>query len=240
MEIIQQNAFDIFSDEESPSKPKKPKKQPKQPKPPKPPKSPTLRRNSNLPSVQRNEFGADKVIKCCQICHPGNTETAPGIGQSNFDKILSTHMFEVHNIEDDVYKFRKYNTKLRKQLNDENHAYKDKIMKCLLPGCNFQYPITQYQANLHRIARHVEYHNELKQAGKNILVEIDQLNLEEASEHVLFPCPDCDVEPFATYSELNSHRNRNHADFTFYCRDRACTFKTWVGCLSCLLCSFRN
>ena len=178
-----------------------------------------------MPIVQRKELGADNVIKCCPICHPGNTETAPGVRQQHFDKILSSHMLEVHSIEDDLHKYQKYNTKLRKRLNDKNHSYKDKIMKCLLPGCNFKYSITSYQASVPRIARHVEYHAELKRAGKNILVE-------DVTEHILFPCPKCDIQPFVTYDELTSHRNQNHADFTFHCRDKSCSFSSWLGFLT--------
>ena len=144
-------------------------------------------------------------------------------------------MFEVHNIEDDLHKYQKYNTKLRKQLNDKNHSYKDKIMKCLLPGCNFQYSITSYQANVPRIARHVEYHAELKRACKDMLVEINQDDSEDITKNVSFPCPKCDIEPFATYDELTSHRNQNHADFTFHCRDKSCSFSSWLGFLTWIL-----
>ena len=213
-QIVQQDdSYDIFSDTEdsqlSPSKPKKPKKEPKS-------------KSKTEVTKESKRIDAARVLECCQICNPGTEEVALGVGQSIFDKEMSNHLLEVHQIEDDVRKFKKFHSTLRKKLSDTNHLYDNKIMKCLAPGCTFQYPISQYQANLHRIARHVEYHEELKRAGKTHLVEI-----EDGKQVASFPCTECDIEPFPNYSELSSHKNRSHPDFMFQCRDKSCAFESW-------------
>ena len=75
------------------------------------------------------------------------------------------------------------------------------------------YPKGSYVA-LGRMAFHAHYHRELGKHGKSLQPNSDKP----------FPCPYCDVTPFADFGQWKTHKYQNHPDFMWRCRYPGCEF----------------
>ena len=64
------------------------------------------------------------------------------------------------------------------------------------------------------MAFHANYHRELGKHGKSLQVDSDKP----------FPCPFCDVTPFADFGQWKTHKYQNHPDFMWRCRFPGCEF----------------
>ena len=53
-------------------------------------------KNEKKENAQDLEKMTEEVLRACQICFPKTTEFAKDVMQSDFDKIMSQHMQEVH------------------------------------------------------------------------------------------------------------------------------------------------
>ena len=53
-------------------------------------------KNEKKENAQNLEKMTEEVLRACKICFPKTTEFAKDVMQSDFDKIMSQHMQEVH------------------------------------------------------------------------------------------------------------------------------------------------
>ena len=120
------------------------------------------------------------------------------------------------------------NSEWRDKLKPSDYSIDGATIKCAVEFCSFRlilhwilkifkifhsYPKGSYVA-LGRMAFHAHYHRELGKHGKSLQPNSDKP----------FPCPYCDVTPFADFGQWKTHKYQNHPDFMWRCRYPGCEF----------------
>ena len=171
------------------------------------PKPKKKKKETSYESTLRRKEEEKQTIAACQICNPGTSDYAAGVKQATYDKLMSNHLWKVHKVKNNVMLFNEHQDQLVSKMISRKGSYtkgEGLAMHCGYKNCSYQITCKK------RMARHVDYHEKLKQVKKSYFCTVNGETV------VSYPCPDCHITPFESYSDLSLHWNQAHPpEFTF-------------------------